>query len=63
MPLDNYHSLLLKTQEPNMTKPKLAMLIDALAAGTNLYTPTRNEASTAGTSEVNLLLGELRDDE
>jgi hypothetical protein len=46
-----------------MTKPKLAMLIDALAAGTNLYMPTSNGASTAGTSEVNLLLGGLRDDE
>lgn len=44
-----------------MTKPKLAMLIDALTAGTNLYMPTSNGASTAETSEVNLLLGELKD--
>jgi hypothetical protein len=40
-----------------MTKPKLAMLIDALAAGTNIYTPSDTSNKSHSGSEVELLLG------
>ncbi|KAG8807122.1 hypothetical protein FRC17_004641 [Serendipita sp. 399] len=44
-------------KEPNMTKPKLSMLIDALAAGTNIYLPTTNDGSTTRIDEAEILLG------
>jgi hypothetical protein len=41
-----------------MTQPKLAMLIDALSAGANVYIPSNNESgSTSERGEVELLLG------
>lgn len=42
-----------------MTKPRLAMLIDALAMGTELYLPTADtRGSSSGTDDVNILLGD-----
>ena len=41
-----------------MSKPKLAMLIDALAGGTGVYLPeNENESSSSAISEVEMMLG------
>ncbi|CAG7848539.1 SubName: Full=Uncharacterized protein {ECO:0000313/EMBL:CCA66552.1} [Serendipita indica DSM 11827] len=48
-------------KEPDMTKPKLAMLIDALAGGTGIYLPENGaEGTSSGVSEVEMLLGVKR---